>query len=53
MYFFQWEAGLPCPSFSDFSLPLFCCLPALPLVVGSGRRVYAGDWGVGESGFVV
>ena len=53
MSFFQGEAGLPCPYFYDFSFPLFCCLPALPLVVGGGGRVYAGDWGVGESGFVV
>ena len=53
MSFSQGGAGVPCPPFSDFSAPLFCRPPALPLVVGGGGRAYEGCWGVGGSGFVV
>ena len=53
VYFSQGGAGLPCPPFSALSAHLFCRLPALPLVVGGGGRVYVGDWGFGGSGLVV
>ena len=48
--FAQGGTGVPCPPFSVLSTTLLCCLPALPVVVDGGGRVYAWYWGVGGSG---
>ena len=41
--FSQEGTGVPYPPFSVSATPLFCRLPAWPLVVGDVGRVYAGD----------
>ena len=51
--FSQGGTGVPCTPFSIFLAPLFCRLPALPLLIGGGGQVYAGDWGFGGSVLVV
>ena len=53
MSFSQGGTGVTCFPFSVFLAPLLCRLPALPLVVGGGGRLYAWYWGVGGIGLVV
>ena len=53
MSFEKGGTGVPFPPFSVFSAPVLSRMPALPMVVGGGGRVYAWVWGVGGGGLIL
>ena len=51
--FAQGGTGVPCTPFSVFLDPFLSHMPALPVVVGGGGRVYAWVWGVLGDGLLL